>query len=200
MSRDPTVGPLICGTASYVDGTYVWTDYAYDDTGASASELGGGAEPYPEDGANTADLIQLQLRPTADGLLIRAVLQTLDDPSVPVLAVGFDTDCDPATGAASLPGGRWLADPPLGLEWVVIVSGHGDGGELRQFADGEWNMRATFPATVEPATNVLETTVPRYALDPGRATWRAVAALGDRARRRVVHRRRRADLRPRVRR
>ena len=35
MASDPTVGPLICGTASYVDGTYVWTDYAYDDTGAS---------------------------------------------------------------------------------------------------------------------------------------------------------------------
>ena len=104
MSIDPTVGPLICGTASYVDGTYVWTDYAYDDTGASAAELGGGAEPYPEEGANTADLIQLQFRPTDDGLRIRAVLQTLNDPSVPVLAVGFDTDGDPATGAPSLPG------------------------------------------------------------------------------------------------
>lgn len=178
MSTEPTVGPLICGTASYVDGTYVWTDYAYDDTGASASELGGGAEPYPEDGANTADLIQLQLRPTDDGLRIRAVLQTLNDPKVPVLAVGFDTDCDPETGAPSLPGGRWLADPPLGLEWVVIVSGDGDGGELRQFADGGWNLAATFPATVDPSTLLLETTVPRAVLDPGRATWRVVAAMG----------------------
>ena len=174
----PTVGPLICGTASYVDGTYVWTDYAYDDTGASAAELGGGAEPYPDDGANTADLIQLQLRPTDDGLLIRAVLQTLNDPSVPVLAVGFDTDRDPTTGAPSLPGGRWLAEPPLGLEWVVIVVGDGDGGELREFADGGWTTRATFPATVDPSTNVLETTVPRDALDPGGATWRVVAAVG----------------------
>ena len=40
---EPTIGPLICGTASYVDGTFVWTDYAYDDTGASERELGGGA-------------------------------------------------------------------------------------------------------------------------------------------------------------
>ena len=178
MSSDPTVGPLICGTASYVDGTYVWTDYAYDDTGASASELGGGVEPYPEDGANTADLIQLQLRLTDDGLLIRAVLQTLNDPSVPVLAVGFDTDCDPATGAPGLPGGRWLAEPPLGLERVVIVSGDSGGGELRQYADGGWHTSATFPATIDPSTNVLETTVPRTVLDPARATWRVVAALG----------------------
>ena len=28
-------------------------------------------------------------------------------------------------------------------------------------------MRATFPATVDPSTNVLETTVPRNALEPG---------------------------------
>ena len=40
VTVDPTVGPLICGTASYVDGTYVWTDYAYDDTGASACRAG----------------------------------------------------------------------------------------------------------------------------------------------------------------
>ena len=95
MGIDPTIGPLICGTGSYVDGTYVWTDYAYDDTGASAEELGGGADAYPDEGSNTADLIQLQLRPTVDGLQIRAVLQTLDDPSVPVLAVGVDTGGDP---------------------------------------------------------------------------------------------------------
>ena len=139
MAPDPTVGPLICGTGSYVDGTYAWTDYAYDDTGASETALGGGVEPYPEEGANTADLIQLQLRPTDDGLSIRAVLQTLDDPAVPVLAVGFDTDADPATGAPTLPGDRWRADPPLGLEWVAVVNG--GGGELREFADGAWNTR-----------------------------------------------------------
>ena len=104
MAPDPTVGPLICGTGSYVDGTYVWTDYAYDDTGASDTAFGGGAEPYPEDGANTADLIQLQLRPTDDGLQIRAVLQTLNDPSVPVLAVGFDTDARPGDRRPTLPG------------------------------------------------------------------------------------------------
>jgi hypothetical protein len=89
-----------------------------------------------------------------------------------------DTDCDPGTGAPSLPGGRWSADPPLGLEWVVIVSGHGDGGELRRFADGAWDLAATFPATVDPASHVLETTVPRALLDPAGATWRVAAAVG----------------------
>ena len=101
---DLTLGPLICGTASYVDGTYVWTDYAYDDTGASEAELGGGAATVPGRAANTADLIQLQLRPTDDGLLIRAVLQTLNDPSVPVLAVGVRHRRRPDDRRAEPPG------------------------------------------------------------------------------------------------
>ena len=45
---DLTLGPLVCGTASVIDGTFVWTDYAYDDTGASEAELRGGAAAYPE--------------------------------------------------------------------------------------------------------------------------------------------------------
>ena len=137
MAAEPTVGPLICGTASCVDGAFVWTDYVYDDTGASEHELGGGAVRYPVDGANEADLVQLQLRPTVDGLVVRAVLQTMRDPSVPVVAIGFDADCDPTTGAATFPGGRWRAVPPLGLERVLVVS---DGrAELLQYGDGRWH-------------------------------------------------------------
>src|SRR6478735_4922667 len=84
---DLTLGPLVCGTASVIDGTFVWTDYAYDDTGASEAELHGGAATYPEGLTNAADLIQLQIRPVGEGLHIRAVLQTLHDPALPVLAV-----------------------------------------------------------------------------------------------------------------
>src|SRR4051812_36826666 len=53
----PELGPLISGTSSYVDGTYAWTDYAYDDRGANTNGIPGGdttypANPYP---GNTAD-------------------------------------------------------------------------------------------------------------------------------------------------
>ena len=34
----PELGPLICGTFSYINGTFVWTDYAYDDRGANIIE------------------------------------------------------------------------------------------------------------------------------------------------------------------
>ena len=151
----------------------MWTDYAYDDTGASRVELGGGAASrIPDGAANAADLIQLQLRPTVDGLHIRAVLQTLDDPSLPVLAVGFDTDCDPTTGAASLPGDRGAAVPPLGIEWAVIVSGAG--AELRRVrrrSVGRASRRS--PCDVDADSTMSRPTVPREHLDPGarRGAW-----------------------------
>src|SRR5438552_3684832 len=81
-------------------------------------------------------------------------------------AVGSEPRCAAPPGAPSLPGGRWRAAHPLGLQWAVMVSGDGDGGELRHFADGGWNMAATFPATIDLSTNVLEVMVPRSALDP----------------------------------
>ena len=173
---DSTVGPLNCGTASYVDGAYVWTDYVYDDTGGSETELGAGKAVYEEGAVNAADLVQLQIRATDDGLEIRAVLQTLNDPSLPVLAVGFDTDCDPATGAPSIPGGMWNADPPLGIEHVVVVTE--TGGEVRSFENGEWTSRAQVPSTIDTDATTITVTVPAAHLDPGRATWRAFAALG----------------------
>ncbi len=173
---DLTLGRLICGTASVVDGTYVWTDYAYDDTGASATELGGGAVVYPDGAANAADLIQLQIRPGVDGLHIRAVLQTLDEASRPVLAVGFDTDRDPTTGAATFPGDAWNAVPPLGIELVVVITGAG--GELRRFESGRWATVATFPSAVDVDSTMIEATVPSAHLDPRGAIWRAFAAVG----------------------
>lgn len=117
-----TVGPLVSGRAGYVDGTYAWTDYAYDDTGANTNDTPGGNATYPASlpEKNAADLIQLQMRIEGDQLHIRGVLQTLLDGSVPVLRVGFDTDGDTSSGAATLPG--WSVASPLGLDLIVEPS------------------------------------------------------------------------------
>jgi len=103
------LGPLVSGTSSVVDGTYVWTDYAYDDTGAS----------YPQDKRNAADLIQLQLTREPGGVRVRAVLETLTDASVPRLVLGFDTDGNANTGEAALPGLSWQPQRPLGVDVVA---------------------------------------------------------------------------------
>ena len=177
MATQPTLGPLICGTASYVDGSFVWTDYAYDDTGASERELGGGVAAYPEAGANAADLIQLQLALDAEALTVLAVLQTLDDPDVPVLVVGFDTDCRADTGAPTLPGGVWRADPPLGVEFALVVS-KPSGAMLLRDDDGAWAKVADVDCDVDASAQTVTATVPRAVLDPGDDQWRVFAALG----------------------
>jgi len=88
------LGPLIAGRSGYVNGTFVWTDYAYDDHGANADGRpgGDGAGGYPAGLENHADLIQLQIGLSAGQVAIRAILETLVDADTPVLGVAFDSD------------------------------------------------------------------------------------------------------------
>jgi hypothetical protein len=184
----PELGALVSGTAAYVNGTYVWTDYAYDDRGANRdaaaggdrtdSARAGGDVKYPPELAagNAADLIQLQLGLDGGALTVRAILQTLTGATVPLLGIAFDTDANPASGAATLPGDQWPTDGPLGVEVLLTFSSRG--GESRRFADGVWSAGGTFAVVVDPQRNVIDATVPRAIVDPGRATWRVFAALG----------------------
>jgi hypothetical protein len=182
------LGELIAGAAAYVDGVFVWTDYAYDDRGPNRdaasggdrtdSARAGGDEKYPAEvvGGNAADLIQLQLGLDSGGLTVRAVLQSLTDVDRPVLGVAFDVDDNPATGAATLPGGQWQSEGPLGAEVLLVLSSAG--GQVQRFADGAWSGDSLFSVAVDPERNVIEGSVPRITLDPARATWRAFAVLG----------------------
>jgi pimeloyl-ACP methyl ester carboxylesterase len=160
-----TVGPLISGTSSYVHGTYAWTGYAYNDTTAYPSGVAG----------NSANLIQLQVGLTSGGdMRIRAILETLTDPTVPLLAVGFDTDGNPQTGAASLPG--WSADGPLGLDWLVTVGSQGT--TLEHWNGSAWTVAGHYPSEIDPTSNSMTAVIPRSALNPDGQTWDAVAAVG----------------------
>jgi hypothetical protein len=184
----PELGELISGTAAYVNGTFVWTDYAYDDRGPNRdaaaggdrtdSARAGGDVKYPPElaGGNAADLIQLQLGLDGLDLTVRAILQTLTDPTVPLLGIAFDIDRNPATGAETLPGGQWLANRALGVELLLVLSSAG--GELQRFTNGAWASEASFAVVVDPERNVIEATVPFSVLDTRFARWRAFAALG----------------------
>jgi hypothetical protein len=184
----PELGELVSGTAAYVNGTFVWTDYAYDDRGPNRdaaaggdrtdSARAGGDVKYPPElaGGNAADLIQLQLGLDGLDLTVRAILQTLTDPTVPLLGIAFDIDRNPATGAETLPGGQWLANRALGVELLLVLSSAG--GELQRFTNGAWASEASFAVVVDPERNVIEATVPFSVLDTRFARWRAFAALG----------------------
>ena len=177
-SADAELGTLVAGEEQYVDGTHVWTDYAYDDRGPNTDGLAGGdaeypANPYP---GNTADLIQLQLGTDAAGALTAAaVLETLVPEAEAVIGVGFDTDGDPGTGAATVPGGQWQNREPIGLERVVIIGT--DGAATLLAWNGEsWAEAGDVTATIDRDRNLVSATVP--ALRPGAATWNAVGVAG----------------------
>jgi hypothetical protein len=175
---DPELGPLIAGASSYVEGTHVWTDYAYDDRGPNTDGLDGGDATYPDSAApgNTADLIQLQLGTGPEGALdVTAVLSTLVEGPGAVIGVGLDTDRDAGTGAASVPGGQWNNSRPLGLEQLVVLSTDGD-GRLLSWDGDDWAEGPSVPVTVDHDRNVLSASVPGLA--PGAAVWHAVGLVG----------------------
>jgi hypothetical protein len=172
----PTVGPLISGTSSYVHGTYVWTDYAYDDRGPDTDGTPGGDAAYPAGMRpnNVADLIQLQLG-VADPshTRVRAVLETLTDATRPVLGVAFDRDADAATGAPSLPG-SWVAKTPLGVDTLFVLTR--SGGTAMTWSGGRWTASASFPVALDADANTVTADVP-FAM-PRSGVVRSVAAIG----------------------
>lgn len=162
-SPAPLLGSALAGTSSYVGGTFVWTGYPYDDHDAS----------YPKGLSNAANLVQLQLGLQGGRVHVRAMLETLLDPNVPVLGVAFDTDGDPATGAPSLPGGRWSPQGPLGVDALAVLR-QGD-SRLLGWEGAAWADRGPLSARVDAATNTIDATLP---LSPEAAAWRVAGVLG----------------------
>ncbi len=176
---DPELGELLAGESSYVGGTHVWTDYAYDDRGPNADPLPGGDSTYPAapHPGNTADLIQLQLGTASGGALeVTAVLQTLVPAYDALVGVGLDTDADSTTGAHSVPGGQWGNQESLGLERLVTLGTDGRGEVLAWRGQG-WREVGSIRVDVRRDRNRLQAVVP--ALRPGRATWNVVGVAGE---------------------
>lgn len=171
----PAVGPLISGQSSYVNGTFVWTDYAYDDRGPDTNDRPGGDATYPADMQpnNVADLIQLQMRPAGNGLAATVVLETLTAKTRPVVGIAFDSDGKRSTGAASLPG-SWKAAAPLGVDTLFILGV--DEGRVRSAPDGRWKDGKRFSVAVDAEDNSLSAVLP-FSLPAG-GKLRAVAAVG----------------------
>jgi len=179
---DTTVGPLVSGTSSTIDGTLAWTDYVYDDLGANTEPgdrtdmaSAGGDAVYPAHLSNAADFVQVQLRQQAGGLHIRVVLQTLIDPAVPLIGIAFDTDNDAATGAARLQG-AWQPDASLGLELLVVLAE--GAGEVLAWQGGQWTSVSGLAVAVDAGTNTLDATLPTAIAAPGEGTWNALGVAG----------------------
>ena len=151
--------PLVSGTTAYIDGTLVWTDYAYDDRGPDSDLRPGGDSAYPQGMTpnNVADLIQLRLTPHGGQLHVQAVLETLEPDTRPVVGVAVDLDGSPATGATSLPG-SWEAADRLGVERLYVL--RPGGGTVHTASASGWAVTGHFGVVVDPADNTLTASVP----------------------------------------
>lgn len=172
------VGPLVSGTTSYINGTFVWTGYAYNDKGASTDGVPGGDASYPRGKENSANLIQVQIGLTGANMNLGIVLNTLragDDPDDPLIGIAFDRDADPKTGAESIPGKSWRPKGPLGVEDMVLLTK--SGAEWRHYEAGEWKQRGVYPVTVDVDSNYIGATIPGLAKGASRQ-WRVFGVAG----------------------
>jgi dienelactone hydrolase len=135
----PNTFPQTSGAGRLEGGASLWSDYVYDDYGASslqglpASTDGGssglaarqGAYAFPAGAGdnNGADIFRAGVGVSGGFSYWRVDWVTLADADVPIAEWTLDTDDDAATGAASWPAGAGVSSP--GIEQALVVSSRG---------------------------------------------------------------------------
>jgi poly(3-hydroxybutyrate) depolymerase len=184
---------LVCGTAAYVDGEYLYQDYVFDDHGAdqrsvlsrapsnSRSAYGSfsaatGDLFYPNDHHrylyNAADLLEFRARvdgdpDEGDEIVYRFTLNSMAEPDVAAVAVGIDTTASggPVDGASDW--GYGLGDLGAPADHVLVTWGTGAALDGERLPDERVH--------VDVERNQIEVSVP---LDPGVETWRHYCVTG----------------------
>ena len=124
--------PRTCGTSRFAGGALFWTDFLYDDhgaTGVPVSLPSGGAPPrgtyiYPGGPAarNGADIFRVAVGLTDTDTWWRVDWNTLLDPSVPIALFTFDTD-RATTTTDDWPAGAGVRSAGIDLALLVSASG-----------------------------------------------------------------------------
>jgi pimeloyl-ACP methyl ester carboxylesterase len=176
--------PRTCGTGRLAAGATFWTDFLYDDRGATGTRVrfpaAGRVVPpkgtyiYPDGPAarNGADIFRVAIGLTDTDTWWRVDWNTLQDPSVPIALFAFDTG--PTRGGTE----HWPANARVrsaGIDFALLIS-----------AAGAWLidlMAQTTTAvghTVDPEARSFLAQVPRTMLEPvGSWTVRLVAGLAN---------------------
>ncbi len=176
--------PRTCGTGRLAGGALFWTDFLYDDHGATGVPVGDlkiqapprGTYVYPTGPAarNGADIFRVAVGLTETHTWWRIDWNTLLDPSVPIALFTFDTD--PArTAAEEWPAGAGVRS--AGIDMALLVSG-------TSAALIDLTTRVTTPVehSVDMASRSFLAQVPRAVLEPaGSWTVRLAAGLANAA-------------------
>jgi hypothetical protein len=175
--------PATSGTGRLADGAMYWTDFLYDDHGATAPSTGGvsvtagspsfGTYTYPAGPAhgNGADIFRAGVALRRHATYWRVDWNTLAKPTVPIAEWTFDRDHRASTGASEWPADAGVSSP--GIDTALVVSAHG--AELVNAATGAVERR--LPTVVTRRARAFVVRVPRRVL-PVNGTWRIRLAAG----------------------
>ncbi len=173
--------PRTCGTSRFAGGALFWTDFLYDDHGATGVLVDiptGGLVPprgtyvYPDGPAarNGADIFRVAIGLSDTHTWWRVDWNTLLDPSVPIALFTFDTDRGEA------PTDDWPAGAGItsaGIDLALLISAAG-GARLIDLT-----TRASTPVeyAVDMPSRSFLARVPRSLVEPS-GTWTVRLAAG----------------------
>jgi dienelactone hydrolase len=187
----PNTFPQTSGTGHLSGGASLWSDFIYDDYGASgvqglptsaydqSSGLAArqGEYVFPSGAAdnNGADIFRAGVGLHGAFSYWRVDWTTLVDPKVPIAEWALDTDNNAATGAAQWPAGAGVRS--AGIDKALVVSSRG-----AWLIDPTTGLRTSVTAnggslTVDRAAKSFIVAVPRSLLPVG-ATWRVRLGAG----------------------
>jgi pimeloyl-ACP methyl ester carboxylesterase len=172
--------PRTCGTARLAGGAVFWTDFLYDDHGATGIPVDiptGGLVPphgtyvYPRGPAagNGADIFRVAVGLTETHTWWRIDWNTLLDPSIPIALFTFDTDRGQAPTSA------WPARAGVrsaGIDSALLVSAAG-----ARLIDLASDASTPVEHTVDMESRCFLAQVPRTLVEPT-GTWTVRLAAG----------------------
>jgi pimeloyl-ACP methyl ester carboxylesterase len=170
--------PRTCGTGRFAGGALFWTDFLYDDHGATGLPVGDlkiqapprGTYVYPRGPAagNGADIFRVAIGLTDTDTWWRVDWNTLVDSSVPIALFTFDTDRAPASEV--WPAGAGIRS--AGIDMALLVAG--SGARLIDLT-----TQATTPVehSVDMHSRSFLARVPRSLVEPV-GTWTVRLAAG----------------------
>lgn len=171
--------PMVGGVSTVDDGEFIYQDYIYDDTGASAAPqtanagrgtTGGteGTYRYPTDtaryAANAADIFQVRAALDGDQVRFLVVLNTMRAPDAAIVGLALGGS---SAARHSWPGGAGIATP--GTEHVLELWGTGGALDAAPLAS------VGGAVAVDTETNAIEASVPAALVG---TTFRLYAAAG----------------------
>ena len=187
----PNSFPQTSGTGRLAGGASLWTDFIYDDYGAtvppggptSSYDQSSGLAPrhgdyvYPPAAAdnNGADIFRAGIGLDSNYTYWRVDWVTLADPNVPIAEWTFDTDNNPATGASQWPAQAGVSSP--GIDQALVVSSRG-AWLINPLTGVRTDVRSVGGSlTVDPIARSFIVRIPRSVL-PVSGTWRVRLGAG----------------------